>query len=113
MEKQILLFQNPVFSEMNVTVRLGDKWKNRVGVGDIVSVRETGKEDIHLIDAEIKQILSVKFKLLNGVYSNLLKFEHDPNCRNYKGLTETMTSVYGPTFNVDSIITVLAFSTKI
>lgn len=107
MSIRTLLFKNNVHSTelveipgedkpraINLTVRKGLKWSD-VKVGDTVEVQTTGEEPP--IGAEVyATIYDVKVMTFNDLmnYPRLLKLEHDPECRNYKGLFEVMRRVY-------------------
>lgn len=119
-----LLFQNNVHNTepveipgsepraVNLTVRKGFKWAD-LKMGEIIELRETPAPEPEIgpgdemppggviepscdKDVQLATIYDVKVMsfadLMN--YPRLLKLEHDPECRTYKGLFETMRRVY-------------------
>lgn len=81
---------------LNLTVRKGLKWAD-LKVGDTVQVCETGKQaEVTCSNQVWANIYDVKVMTFNDLmnYERLLQHEHDPECRNYKGLFETMRKVY-------------------
>lgn len=100
-----LEFQNPTFtSDVMVTVRNGPKWSKRVKPGMIVTVAETGGDDLN--DATITGILTTTFE---RIPPEVLFREHDPKCRTREGLLKEMKRVY-PGFEKTNEVTVLFFT---
>ncbi|NOY60447.1 MAG: hypothetical protein GXO75_16165 [Calditrichaeota bacterium] len=104
MEK--LLFDNPSFkSGLNFTVRLGEKWKSKVSVGDIVEIPKTGL-------AKICKIYCCK---IAEIPIEVLENEHDEECRTFDGLLKVLKKVYPILFGFkqeeikDAIVTCLGF----
>ena len=46
------------------------------------------------------------------IKKDLLKLEHDTQCRTYTGLLKVMKDVYGFDFNVNEIVTVVEFEVE-
>ncbi len=101
-----LEFQNPVFFDpplTQLTVRKGEKWSRRVSPGTIVTVAETGGEDLG--EVEITAVLLTR---LADIPLSILEREHDPSCRTYSGLVSEMQRVY-PGFEETDVVTALFF----
>lgn len=100
-----LLFLNPVFHVgLNVTVRNGDKWM-RAGINDQLLIKQTGIDKIIYTATLIGKAL-IPFKLIPDEW---LANEHDPNCRNRKGLLLYGMQPAYPDFTEDNRVTVLFF----
>jgi hypothetical protein len=92
--KPWLLFKNPVFDPgVNVTVRLGTKWFNRIGPEQIVEVRRYNSDGIadYLFDGFIVDVIKSK---ICDIDEDILAQEHDPGCRTIRGLVEELKRVY-------------------
>jgi hypothetical protein len=79
-------FQNPVFKPgfLNYTVRLGEKWGD-LEIGEKVHIGETG------LVGEIQIVVRCRLK---NIPSDVLRFEHDKECKNYFGLLDVLRDVY-------------------
>lgn len=87
-----LLFTNPIFHKgLNLTVRRGEKWKDKIG--DVV-IEDTNNPD-YKIDGKIILTEPKTLNLLEKEPHKLLKLEHDPSCRNVDGLRKELKRVYG------------------
>lgn len=98
-----LLFNNPVFHDgINITVRNGYKWADALG------------EIVEVVDTEITQeprlahVLGVLTVKMNKIPESILAQEHDPKCRDLKGIMLEMKRIYGDIKN-DTPVTVLFF----
>ena len=101
-----LQFHNPVFKDgMNVTVRKGDKWTHQVLPGSTVVLKKTDGDDLG--EAYIAGVMYLPLRLIPPA---VLKLEHDPKCRNPKGLLAVLRSVYGEDVNENTACTVLFFN---
>lgn len=81
---------------VNLTVRKGLKWSD-LKVGDVIELRETGAEPpAGTGDVVYATIYDVKIMPFNALmnYHRMIQLEHDPHCRTYTGLFETMRKVY-------------------
>jgi hypothetical protein len=126
-----LLFKNNVHSTekieipgldeprtINLTVRKGLKWSD-IPVGDPVELRETGDEtlrhrhvgsaddDDRMVTATIFDVKVMSFKSLQS-YPQMLKLEHDPDCRTWSGLYKVMRQVYDG-FLADEVVTLVFY----
>ena len=103
-----LLFQNNVHNTkkidipgdvpraINLTVRKGIKWSD-LKVGETIEVCETGKEAEVTCGNQIRAtIYDIKVMVFADCmnYDKMLDLEHDPECRNYRGLFNVMRRVY-------------------
>jgi hypothetical protein len=97
-----LIFQKLSFLDgLNITIRLGNKW-------DIFNQSE--KRILRSLDgdeitANILSSFSLSFKMIPA---NLLKLEHDPDCRNCSGLYHTICRMY-PGFSINDTVTIVFF----
>jgi len=93
----------PAPEETQVTVRYGDKWNDRLSVGDLVNVivcprahedtcEEAGVGCEHVGYASI---LGVWNGSLCNIPNTLLEFEHEPVCRKWPGLKKGLEDIYG------------------
>ena len=83
---QQILFSNPVFKPgLNFTVRLGEKWKDKLRIGDFVEIE--GFDGI----GRIRKIYVCK---LAEISQEVLENEHDPQCRKWESLVEVLRQVY-------------------
>jgi len=105
--KGVLQFQNPVFNKgVNTTVRNGLKWSG-LRPGDTVEVRRPPTPvDDAWFTGTISKVTILKFK---DIDNSLLKKEHDPACRNTKGLLKVMKQVYAG-FTKDNVVVVIDFT---
>lgn len=108
---ETLEFYNPVIANkgMNVTVRLGHKWKDIVDKGITeVEIKETGKPEV-LHKAKIMTYSYLPFSMIPNSW---LQLEHDPKCCDMHGLRQAMINAYGDKFDDDQMVTVLWFEVK-
>lgn len=104
-QKPWLLFKNPVFQPgVNATVRLGAKWAGLVGPESIVEVHET--DGGHLFDAFI---VDVQLTKICDIEEDILAHEHDPKCRNIRGLINELERVYKRKVNPREQVTIILF----
>jgi hypothetical protein len=91
-------FSNPVFHPgVNVTVREGSKWLRKVGPGREFMVGDR-RAMCHFLH-------NCRF---NSIPPSMLSYEHDPACRNIRGLYDVMTRLYKK-FNQNSVVTLVGF----
>lgn len=103
--KPWLLFKNPVFERgVNATVRLGTKWFRRIGPEQVVAVYQTRTDanPDYLFDAFVIDVIQTK---ICDIDEDILLHEHDPSCRNVRGLVEELKRVY-PRQNINGRTTV-------
>ena len=106
-----LLFSNPVFEpgQMNVTVRMGDKWAKQglVPSNTIELVETEGEKPLGFATWAGCMVLSVgQLWEARGV----LDLEHDPDCRSYSGLIGELGQVYGvDEIDEGQVVTVVFF----
>lgn len=92
-------FKNPVFNPgINCTVRLGEKWKNELNIGGVLSFT-TGEK------ARVKFLYVCRF---SDLVDTDLFYEHDPKCTTCEGLWEVLKGVY-PGIQQGSVVTVVYF----
>jgi len=99
---ETLFFKKLLFLDgLNITVRMGTKWDkfNNIENGILQSL------DGNNIRSKILASFSLPFK---SIPNNLLKLEHDPECRDMLGLYHTMCEIY-PNFSADDIVTIVFF----
>lgn len=106
--KPCLIFSNPVFQKgVNATVRLGDKWFQKVGPEDIVEIYAHDAETrSYLFDAFIVDTFLVK---ICDIDVDLLEHEHDPRCREPEGLLAELRRVYGNKVTPRDKVTIILF----
>lgn len=91
-------------------MRLGNKWWDRVRVGDKVRIAKTGAKDVTLHEAEINGRFTFKMKYLPEY---VLEGEHDPRCRTREGMIAAMKESYPDVENLEEQdVTVLRFKVK-
>jgi len=95
-----LKFQNPIFSWMNITVRRGVRQLN----GTVKLMDPRGYPRF----LGYGFVLKYKIKRFKDIEDKDLELEHDPKCRTYVGLLETMREVYDD-FDVNEIVTLIQF----
>lgn len=87
-----LRFLNPDIQEgLNLTVRNGSKWAD-LKCGEALRVVKTGEEDTEL--GRVVVINAVRRSVLDGLPSDLLRYEHDPSCRSPEGLRKALDEAY-------------------
>jgi hypothetical protein len=106
-----LMFNNPRFERgLNVTVRLGSKW-NAYYYGNR-SV-DTFKVELATSEGETighGKIEYVELRYFTDIPPTILELEHDPACRNLRGLYDELKKAYGETFTVRSTVSVVYFT---
>ncbi len=88
---------------LNSTVRLGDRDEYQPGVE--LEIYETGAET----PIATGIVTEVKKKPYWKVTHYDIRFQHDKETRNLKGLWEAMVRAYGEKIDRDSIITIVYF----
>jgi len=111
-----LYFTNPEFryDEINVTVRLGDKWAG-MGLfgeglcpGEFVELVETGTEASYGTAVWAGCLLATVGEL--AIAEDLLKLEHDESCQSFEGLVAELCQVYElDVLDTDDLVTVCFF----
>jgi len=104
---KILKFQNPIFSKyLNYTVRLGDKWAD-TKIGEKLRIANTKK--IATI-AFVTRTCLIWLATSGRDRPDILRYEHDPDCRLFVGLVRTLKKAYGKDrVDIFSPITCLGF----
>ena len=93
-------FSNPTFNDdINVTVRRGIKWAHTKGS----AIALVNKEEAIPICITASKI--VRF---TDISTEDLALEHDPSCRDFAGLLETMKKLYSR-FDEMELVTVVYF----
>ena len=86
-----LYFLNPVFeSGLNLTVRAGRKW-SKARCGDRLFLLKTGEENKIRERATVVAAVSTTY---GQIPHTVLPLEHDPSCRDAKGLAASMREAY-------------------
>jgi len=103
-----LKFKNPVFHKgINYTVRNGSMWYRR-----LVDEASVLRSDVLIDGIEIKvvDVLMCKYR---DIPAFVLEYEHDPDCRNFAGLSKAMQCAYPNwTGNPQKIVTCIGFEVK-
>jgi hypothetical protein len=105
---QELKFVNPELRPgVNVTVRRGRAWAEKVWPGDRVTLVavDDPNNPVEMTDAYIVSVLIVPFL---RIPREVLRREHDKSCRDLDGLFRVMRRVYNG-FSADELVTVLEF----
>ena len=103
--KEVLYFINPELKDgVNLTVRRGISWANKVRQGDTVYIADTESSEV-LASAEITDIRIIPF---NTIMNEDLINQHDKSCRNTVGLHNAMKRAY-PSFDWREIVTLVYF----
>jgi hypothetical protein len=98
-------FNNPVFHDgENLTVRRGIKWASAYE-GCVILAPDIKGAII------VRRVIVMPFKELACIDIPMLASEHDPACRTYDGLLETMREIY-PDFIEQEIVTLVFFEIK-
>ncbi len=107
MNEHTLKFQNPVFRDgLNVTVRDGTKWMDRVKAGD-----EIGIADVVSSEPWYRgRVRAIRTCCLGEVTLGELWIQHDPDCILPAGLRASLEALYGRKFSLLDPVTVIAFS---
>lgn len=103
-------FLNPVFRwsrdgglALNVTVRNGPKWSDKLSVGDEIEYTN------HNGAYARSRVRGVLFCELADVPAGIHKMNHDPACRTVKGIAAELTKIYGPAPLGGRLVTVIFF----
>jgi len=101
-------FREPDFYRgINVTVRRGAKWSERLSPGDKIVLYRTGDpEDSN--DYEVGEVLGFMLIPFLFIPDSILTYEHDSRCDNLLGLSLAMSEAY-PDFHTGEIVTVIIF----
>lgn len=102
---EVLEFNNPVFRKgINVTVRNGDKWRDRVEIGDRVMAKiDENRSRTAVIDG-------VLYANFHSIPAPVHALNHDPDCRTTAGIANELHNIYGPfPMGVIGGVTVLFF----
>ncbi len=97
---QTLLFLNPEIQEgLNLTVRNGTKWADRVRYGTVLRVAKTGEEDTELGRVLVINAIVIPFVDMEPYPEEdqdvgILQYEHDPSCRTASGLRKVLDEAY-------------------
>lgn len=91
---------------LNTTVRKGVKWSQEMTPGDSIFLVDTTGQPIGPARVVFAEAFDVNKFHDNVGY--LLKFEHDPRCRNWTGLTTALNDAYGAG-SWGPIVTVIGF----
>lgn len=87
----------------NVTVRRGTKYVKELEIGDSVKMENLKSE--HLGDAKVVQMVVGPIEYIPEV---ILKFEHDPKCRDMGGLIEVLQNCYNdPSIDLRETVTAI------
>ena len=104
----VIEFCNPVFSDgLNVTVRSGAKWANRVCIGDRLLPTRTGETPPHNSQ---DRVIGVFYCALADLPAAILRHEHDPACRTKAGLAAELDRIYGPTDYGHRMVTAIVWT---
>ena len=88
-------FGNMTFKEgLNFTVRLGEKWKNQVCIGDFVKLN----------NGNAIRIDKIHVCKLRDVPQNVLDLEHDEKCRTLEGLEKELWVIYSDEIRTTEIL---------
>lgn len=86
-----LEFDNPTFRDgVNVTVRNGEKWKDRVQIGDIVEL------DTGAAASRCAKIVGILYDNFHNIPAPVHALNHDPACRTVTGIAKELARIYGP-----------------
>lgn len=104
-----LVLQNPVLKAgKNVTVRLGQKWRDLLLPGDVVQLAEIVEGvQTPLLSARITTVLDMPLDW--GYLLTFLPDEHDPACRTLEGLHAELERVYDRALPKNAQVTVIEF----
>lgn len=91
---------------LNMIVRLGSKWSDKLNVGDKVQITSNMCMAVHT-DAEVIGTCLIPFWLIP---TEMLSYQHDPSCTNIYGLNHAMKRAYGDKFSTDSLCSVVLFA---
>lgn len=82
---ETLLFDNAVFRKgLNFTVRLDEKWKYKVAIGDFVQI----------YNGCLGEITKIYVCRLAEIPQEVFEHEHDKVCRSWEGLIRVLKVVY-------------------
>lgn len=90
---------------LNVTVRLGNKWKELLTPGDYISCVSAQDPNEHLVTGAV---LFVDLYPLDEIPQILIRFEHSQSARSRESLMDEMRHVY-PNIKPSSDVSVIGF----
>jgi hypothetical protein len=89
----------------NVTVRLGSKYVKTLEIGETLELKNLQGETLGT--ARIEQMVVGPIKYIPEI---ILKFEHDPKCREVNGLIEVLQNCYhSAEIDMNEIVTAIVF----
>lgn len=96
-------FDKPVFHKgLNCTVRLGEKWKWRLNIGEEFLVESIDKFWIMVT----RKLLVARLKDLK---KSDIKKEHEKKCRTLEGLRKELKRIYGKDKITDNIVVTVVY----
>jgi hypothetical protein len=102
---ETILFANSTHSRgENVTVRMGEKWKNLLRVGDLVLLGGMNHEN-----PTVAQIIFIHSCRLLDIPREMLEKDHDEKCRTFNGLHDELKRVYFGDVCLTTIMTVIGY----
>jgi hypothetical protein len=108
------MFVKPQFEPgINITVRLGTKWYSYFYKNSNDGIREVLVELATPDGVSLNKIAvieHVEMLTFNTIRSTILELEHDPACRNLRGLYNELKSLYGKQFHASSLVTIIYFT---
>lgn len=94
--------------ETGVTVRLGDKWFNRLnGYDGEIALQETLEGVSTIVGRGV--VLDVYRCAFRDIPARFVENEHEEASRSYSGLVSSMQRAYGESFSPDSEVTVFQY----
>jgi len=106
---QEMLFGKLNFKKrLNITVRSGSEWSNRLDVGEKFIA---GNDRSGFKTAKVRGNMTCDLGMLrDGDLRGVLLKEHDPDARDYKGLKDTLQRIYGEDeIDDETLVTVVFF----
>lgn len=92
MDNHSLKFSKPNFRRgVNITVRDGGKWAERLSPGDLINLEDL---DGNIIEENVP-VLGLMRCGLEYVPSEIHLLNHDPTCRTFSGITAELDRLYG------------------
>ena len=111
-------FLNPKFNTRLIsTVRRGERWKDRLKIGEIVSFytveeREQELNICHQSPFEKGTVVRITSCRFCDLTIDDLAYTHDRNCKTPEGLFLVLTGCY-PSFEKTEVVTVIEFAVKV
>ena len=104
-----MYFGSPIFEpeKTQSTCRLGEKWNERLEVGDMIQLLPTKGNAPS--DADVGLVTGLAYQRFDELPAAWLEMEHDPTCRTHSGLAEEMDSIYGDDFHRQAMCTMVLF----